>query len=555
MIKGKGRDGNVSRSFVLIYKYNINNREDRNMENIVTAHNPVLKQDYPDADVIRVDDTYYMVSTTMYFMPGGVILRSYNLADWEIASYVFETLDNTPGQLLEGGSNIYGQGMWAASLRYYKGTFYVCFAANDTHKTYLYQADNIEGPWRKQEVKGFYHDGSLFFDDDGRAYIIYGNTNIYLAELTPDLKGPKEGGLHRLLVEDKDNNRLGYEGAHFYKINGRYYVFLVHSLKNEWFRTEACFSSDSLEGEFTGGDVICDDMGYRHSGVAQGGIVDTPDGKWYGIMFQDRGASGRIPVLVPMQWHNKQPVFGTDGKIPVLVKTVDTRPGYIYEPLYTSDDFNYTADKDGKVHLKKAWQWNHTPHNNLWSVSERKGALRLYSGKICSTLDEAYNTLTQRTTEPESFVTAIIDGSHMKDGDYAGITALIGCYGAVALAYRNGTYEIVMSGKEPQDNSLDSAYGALQEEKEYERVVAGGPVIRLKCQVNYTYNTDTAEFFYEQEGKWVPIGIRHKLVFKLDHFTGCRFGLFYYSLKETGGYADFMDFRYGLGQDKLFYYA
>jgi len=52
LIKGKGRDGNVSRSFVLIYKYNINNREDRNMENIVTAHNPVLKQDYPDADVM-----------------------------------------------------------------------------------------------------------------------------------------------------------------------------------------------------------------------------------------------------------------------------------------------------------------------------------------------------------------------------------------------------------------------------------------------------------------------------------------------------------------------
>lgn len=516
------------------------------MKNIVVAENPILKQDYPDADVIRVGGTYYMISTTVHFMPGGVILRSYNLADWEIVSYVFETLDNTPEQLLAGSSNIYGKGMWAASLRYYKGIFYVAFVANDTHKTYLYQSDNIEGPWKKQEIKGFYHDCSLLFDDDGRIYIIYGNKNIYLTELAPDLKEPKKGGLHRLVIEDKDNPRLGYEGAHCYKINGRYYIFLIHSLKNEWFRTEACFSSDSLEGEFTGSDVICDDMGYRHSGVAQGGIVNTPDGKWYGIMFQDRGASGRIPVLVPMHWHNKQPVFGINGKIPKLVQTIDTRPGYIYEPLYASDDFNYPIEEDGKVHLKKVWQWNHNPHNELWSTSERKGALRLHSGKICETLDKAYNTLTQRTTEPESFVTVTVDGSHMKEGDYAGITALLGCYGAIALTYRNGIYEIVMLGKEPENNNLNSTYGELQKEKEYARVVAGGPVIRLKCKVQYKHSTDIAEFFYEQDGKWIPTGIQHKLVFKLDHFTGCRFGLFYYSVKETGGYVDFIDFNYGV---------
>ena len=514
------------------------------MKNIIVAENPILKQDYPDADVIRVDDTYYMISTTVHFMPGGVILKSYNLADWEIVSYVFETLDETSKQMLDGDSDIYGNGMWAASLRYYNGIFYVCFTANDTHKTYLYQTDNIEGAWKKQEVMGFYHDGSLLIDDDGRVYIIYGNKNIYLTELASDLKGPKEGGLHRLVIEDKDNERLGYEGAHFYKINGRYYVFLIHSLKNEWFRTEACFSSDSLEGDFVGGDVICDDMGYCNSGVAQGGIVDTPDGKWYGIMFQDRGASGRLPVLVPMYWNDKQPIFGINGKIPHLVKTTDTRPGYKYEPLYASDDFDYSIKEDGKVDLKKVWQWNHNPHNELWSVSERKKALRLYSGKICKTLDKAYNTLTQRTTEPESFVTVIVDGSHMKEGDYAGITALLGCYGAVALTYRNGNYEIVMLGKEPQNNSLNSEFGKEQEEKEYERVVADGPIIRLKCKVKYKDMIDTAEFFYEQEGKWIQAGIKHKLVFKLDHFAGCRFGLFYYSLKEVGGYVDFMDFRY-----------
>lgn len=514
------------------------------MKTIRTVKNPMIKQDYPDVDVIRVDDVYYMISTTTHFMPGGVILRSYNLADWEIAGYVFDSLDHTPQQRLEGSSNIYGKGMWAACLRYQQGTFYVCFVANDTHKTYLFQSEHVEGPWKKQEIAGFYHDSSLLFDDDGRIYIVYGNKNIYLTELSPDLKGPKEGGLHRLVVEDKDNPMLGYEGAHFYKIHGRYYLFLIHSLKDQWFRTEACFSSDSLEGEFVGGDVICDDMGYRNSGVAQGGIVDTPDGKWYGIMFQDRGASGRMPVLVPMSWNKHQPVFGIDGKIPGCVETVDARPDYSYEPLYTSDDFDYPAASDGNVHLKKAWQWNHEPQDALWSVTERRKALRLHAGKICETLNQAYNMLTQRTAEPESYVTVMVDGSHMKDGDYAGITAFLGCYGAVALTRTNGNYEIVMLGKEPQNDEPGSAFGQLQEEKEYARTAAGGPVICLKCRVHYQDEEDAAEFFYEQKGKWVPIGIRHKLVFKLDHFSGCRFGLFYYSVEETGGYVDFMDFRY-----------
>lgn len=78
--------------------------------------------------------------------------------------------------------------------------------------------------------------------------------------------------------------------------------FLVHSLRDRWMRTEACFYSDSLEGEFTGGDVLCDDRGYCGQGVAQGGIVDTPDGKWYAMLFQDSGAVGRIPILLPVTW-------------------------------------------------------------------------------------------------------------------------------------------------------------------------------------------------------------------------------------------------------------
>ena len=188
------------------------------------------------------------------------------------------------------------------------------------------------------------------FDDDDRVYIASGNKYIRLQELDADLSGPKEGGIDRIVVKDEGHPGLGYEGTHFYKINGKYYLFFIHSLRKEWKRVEACFVSDSLEGEFTGGDVLNDDMGYCNQGVAQGGIVDTPDGKWYAVLFQDRGAVGRIPVLVPIRWEEDYPVFGVDGKVPADFETVSTRPGYEYLPLVQGDDdFKGGFSVDGEV--------------------------------------------------------------------------------------------------------------------------------------------------------------------------------------------------------------
>ena len=187
-------------------------------------NNPIIWSDYPDLDVIRVGDTYYMVSTTMHLMPGCVILRSYDLINWEVATYVYDTLDDTCGQKLEGKNQIYGKGMWAASLRYHNNKFYVCFVANDTGKTYLYTATEIDGNWTKQIIEGFYHDCSLLFDDDGKVYIAYGNTDIHITELKEDLSGPKPNGLDKIIVTETEEYDLGYEGSHFYKINGKWLI-------------------------------------------------------------------------------------------------------------------------------------------------------------------------------------------------------------------------------------------------------------------------------------------------------------------------------------------
>ena len=128
----------------------------------------------------------------------------------------------------------------------------------------------------------------------------YGHAvRLGLTEMEVDLSGPKAGGLDRVLVQDLPNQDLGYEGSHLQRHDGRYYLFTCHFARGHR-KTEDCFIADSLDGEFRGRCILDDDLGYHDQGVAQGGMVDTPDGQWYAFMFQDRGALGRTPVLMPM---------------------------------------------------------------------------------------------------------------------------------------------------------------------------------------------------------------------------------------------------------------
>lgn len=509
------------------------------------VENPVIWSDYPDADVICVEDTYYMVSTTMHFMPGAVILRSYDLCHWEIMSYVYDTLDSTEGQKLSDGRGIYGKGMWAASLRHYKGTFYVCFAANDTGKTYLYQSESICGPWRKQYIEGFYHDCSLLFDDDGRIYIMYGNRQIYITELKPDLSAPLKGGLNRMVLEDTDNYKLGFEGTHLYKINGKYYAFFIHWAKGgSGRRIQACYMAESLEGEFKGGDILDDAFGYKNCGVAQGGIVQAHNGKWYGMLFQDMGAVGRCPVLVPMHFEDGFPV-PDNGKVPLKIEIQSIKPGHIYKPLNESDSFDYQPDSTGKVTLKNVWQWNHEPDNALWSVTKRPGYLTLETDRTCINVIKAKNTLTQRMYGPVCMAEVQVDGSGLNNGDYAGICALQGFYGFLALTRKEGSYEIVLQKRGTPADIAETGIGGCDDSHPAEcaRVKAEGSHARLKIACDFTDGKDEAVFFYMENRQWKCIGEPLKMVFTLDHFTGYRFALAYYSSIKAGGVAGFSHFK------------
>jgi len=510
------------------------------MSKYKTSSTNIIYSDYPDLDVIRVDNTYYMVSTTMHFTSGCVILRSYNLIDWEFCSYVFENLEETPGQTLKDNKGIYGKGMWAASLRYHNGTYYVSFVANDTKKSYLFTSDKIEGPWHKSIIQGFYHDMSVLFDDDGKTYIVSGNTDIRLTEMESDLSKPKANGIDKIIIQgDKETSALGYEGSHIYKINGKYYIFFIYIPKGKM-RTQACFVADNIEGPYYGGDVLCSDLGNWQSGVAQGGIVQSNDGKWYSIMFQDHGALGRIPVLVPIELTDNKFTFGVKGQVPDTVTVLDNNPNYNYLPLY-SNDFT-----DEKGNLKYGWQWNHIPDKSLVKVS--KNTLSITTDKTVVNVVQASNTLTQRTIEEKCFATVNLDASKLNNGDFAGFCALEGEYGFIGITKKENNF--YLTAAEHKSKHSQWAMNVLDTESPHilKEITVTKPVISLKLVFDLTKDNQWVKLMYLDDTSKDFVSLTEspvKLRYTLDQFVGVRFALFCYSTKTTGGTTTFTDFRYG----------
>ncbi len=162
-----------------------------------TFRNPVINADVPDISVCKVADTYYMISTTMHLMPGAPIMKSKDMVNWEVVSYVFDRIDDGDRYNLIDGKTVYGQGQWASSLRYHMGKFWVWFTANgEPGKGFIFCADKAEGPWKLVTRPPHMHDASLFFDEDGKRYLFTGSGGCTVVELDENFE-PKAGGLNK----------------------------------------------------------------------------------------------------------------------------------------------------------------------------------------------------------------------------------------------------------------------------------------------------------------------------------------------------------------------
>lgn len=486
------------------------------------ARNPIIFADVPDMAMIRVGDTYYMSSTTMHMSPGVPIMRSKDLANWQIVNYAYDILEDVDALNLANGKNSYGKGSWASSLRFHDGTFFVSTFAQTTGKTYVYSTKDIEhGPWKKTSFKPMLHDHSLFFDDDGRVYMITGGGRLRLVELTADASGLKPGGFDQIVITNASapagpNIGLNAEGSQLFKHDGKYYLFNI-TWPRGGMRTVVIHRADKITGPWAGRVALSD------KGVAQGGLIDTPSGEWFAYLFRDFGAVGRIPYLVPVKWADGWPVLGVNGKVPDELNLPANKS--LISGIVAPDEFDR---QPGERALPLVWQWNHNPDNSLWSVTQRPGFLRLTTGRVDSEIEAARNTLTQRTIGPECSGSTLIDVSGMKDGDFVGLVLLQKKYGIVGVKSDGGRNFLVMVSAES-----DSP-------KEMERIALAQKTVFLKADCNFKNRADTAKFFYSLDGKsWTPVGSALKMTYSLAHFMGYRFGLFNYATKTAGGFADF----------------
>lgn len=513
--------------------------------------NPVIFADVPDIDIIRVDDAFYMVSTTMHLSPGCPVMRSYDLVNWEIVNYVFDTLEDMDNLALRNGENNYGKGQWATTLRYNDGVYYAGFTSFSTGRTYIYHTDDIEnGKWDRFVYDECFHDMSLLFDDDGRVYLVYGGGQIWCVELEKDLSAVKPGTKRKLIEDAGLVKGCLAEGSHVYKMNGYYYIFIITWPPHDR-RTQLCYRSETLDGEWEMKVIIDDNIGFRNDGVAQGGIVDDKDGNWYCFVFQDHGAVGRAPVLSTMTWEDGWPVVGVDGKVPRTAKIPVA--GHEKKGIVTSDEFinsqivrpyhNFadTPEEAGEndyngSNLALEWQWNHNPDNRLWSLTEREGYLRLRTVNVCDTVADARNTISQRTFGPECGGYIKLDVSEMKDGDTAGLAAFAEKYGYVAVKIEDGKKYIVTVRYNDKDD--------VEQEFETGRVEITENEVYLRVDCDYKNATDKAYFYYSLDGEnWTKIGNTLKMNYYGLHFMGYRYAIFNFPTKQSGGYVDVDYFR------------
>ena len=491
-----------------------------------TFTNPILWGDWPDPDVIRVGNRFYMVSTSMHYVPGCPILTSRDLVNWQMAGYAVERYDEDPRYDMKGG-NLYLNGAWAATIRHHNGKFYVGFCTpygwgREKGNFSVCIAEDIKGPWERVIFPEYLYDPGLLFDDDGKVYVVHGQGTLYVTELNPDVRSVKG---ERVKIWDQRfknpyelGGGFGMEGAHAYKIQGKYYITCPAGGTEGW---QICLRSDHIYGPYEHKLIMYDDSSYPPNGLHQGGMVQLENGDWWFIIMQDRGAIGRVPCLVPVEWVEGWPMLGRNGKDAITYRKPDVEKSFPVQAPATTDEFN-------SLKLGLQWQWNHNPDPEKWSLRERKGYMRLkalYAGD----LKNARNTLTQRVQGPSSEGTVELEVAGLKNGNVAGFGIFQFPYAYVAVRQIDGKKQIVMCNNDDVIEQIDNFKGE-----------------RLWIRARVTDKDFQARFYYSLDGKeFTPIGNVLAMGLGLP-WTANRFALFNFSMEQDGedGYADFNWFRF-----------
>jgi beta-xylosidase len=500
-----------------------------------TYKNPVLFADYSDPDVIRSGGDFYLIASSFNCAPGLPILHSRDLVNWRILSHVFQ--EQPPAEVFCRPQH--GNGVWAPTIRLHNGEFYIFYGDPD-FGIYMAKAQHPAGPWSAplliKPAKGWI-DPCPFWDDDSKAYLIRAwarsrsgiQSILTLHRMSPDGTKLLDEGTP---VFDGLPNHPTMEGPKLYKRNGYYYIFApAGGVTRGW---QTVLRSKAIYGPYEN-RIVMDQGKTEINGPHQGAWVELKSGESWFLHFQDRGAYGRIVHLQPMKWVDDWPVIGADpdgdGKgEPVLAhKKPEVGKSSPVAVPQTSDEF-------ATRQLGLQWQWHANFEQRWFSLSARRGWLRLAAMPMpegAANLWRVPNLLLQKFPAPAFSVTTRLDFARLALGEKAGLLIMGMDYSYLAVERTGAGFRL-------RKVSNKNAHESGAERQDVDTELAGDGVY-LRVQVSegalcsFSFSTDGRKYvsagapFAARAGRWI----------------GAKVGLF--SLGRAGatqrGYAEFDWFR------------
>lgn len=474
-----------------------------------TYRNPIINADYSDPDVVRVGADYYMTASSFNAVPGLPILHSRDLVNWSIIGHAIKRLE--PGELFDKPQH--GGGVWAPSIRYYKGEFYIYYGDPDMG-IFMTKATDPAGEWSKpllvKAAKGWI-DPCPLWDDDGNAYLVHafagsraGTKSILVVNrMSVDGMSLLDDGV---IVFDGHDADPTVEGPKFYKKDGYYYILApAGGVATGW---QLALRSRKIYGPYER-KIVMAQGNSSVNGPHQGALVDTVKGEWWFIHFQDKGPYGRVVHLQPAEWRSGMPVIGIDkdgdgiGEPVPTYRKPDVGPRYPVTTPQENDEFDSATPG-------RQWQWHGNPRPEWAMPFPARGVLRMNSVELpvnFANLWDLPNLLLQKTPAVEFTATAKVRLVSRVEGERFGMVVMGADHSSIVVTGRNGKLFISRSTAVDADkrtSAVESDERPLAADTFYLRARFAASAV-----VSFSYSLDGKEFitigdrFKAREGRWI----------------------------------------------------
>jgi beta-xylosidase len=482
-----------------------------------TYRNPVICADYSDPDVIRVGNDFYLTASSFNCTPGLPILHSKDLVNWTIIAHAVKNLPHPHYAEVQPGC-----GIWAPAIRFHEGKFWIFFPMPD-EGLYVVTADSLTGKWSEphllQAGKGLI-DPCPLWDDDGKAYLVHAyagsragiKDQLRVCPMTPDGSRLLDKGE---IIFQQPEKHPTIEGPKFLKKDGWYYVFApAGGVVTGW---QIALRSKNIYGPYED-RIVLEQGGTAINGPHQGALVDTADGGWWFVHFQDAGVYGRIVHLQPVVWQDGWPLMGRDQNGEPVMHF--QKPGVTEG---TSIAIPQTSDEFDSAQPGLQWQW-HANHQDHWrSLTARPGWLRLFPQTVPSgNLSQTPQLLLQKFPACSFAVETLMDFTPQSPGEEAGVVVIGRTQAALAIRCIVGKNQIVF-----RNNGRDEVVRNFS-----------GQSIKLRVDVEAG---GLCVFSFSEKNEFMAA--RGIFQATAGHWIGAKVGI--YALKRSsGGSPGHVDFKY-----------